>query len=119
MSARIWAAAIGWVTYGSPDARRWSPWASIANSIARSIAETSAWGSWRLTDASRPAAPCSMSETGAVARCFGGFVGFAGGEPLVEGDAGRAGAGRAGARRADRLVRSARGARRVRGVAAA
>ncbi len=27
-SARIWADAIGWVTYGSPVARRWPSWAS-------------------------------------------------------------------------------------------
>ena len=35
-SARIWAAAIGWVTYGSPVARSWPPWASTARSKARS-----------------------------------------------------------------------------------
>ena len=35
-SARIWAEAIGWVTYGSPVARRWPAWASTARSKAPS-----------------------------------------------------------------------------------
>ncbi len=43
-SARIWAEAIGWVTYGSPDARFWSPWASTARSKARLTGPRSAWG---------------------------------------------------------------------------
>src|SRR5436190_11460534 len=46
-SARMWAAAIGCVTYGSPDARCWSPWASIAKSIAAWTGATSISGSWR------------------------------------------------------------------------
>ena len=33
-SAVIWADAIGWVTYGSPVARRWPSWASTARSNA-------------------------------------------------------------------------------------
>ena len=43
--ARICAAAIGCVTNGSPEARFASPWASIANSIARRTSVTSASGS--------------------------------------------------------------------------
>ena len=35
-SARIWAEAIGWVTYGSPEARTCAAWASTARSNARS-----------------------------------------------------------------------------------
>ncbi len=42
---RICAAAIGWVTNGSPVARGWSPCASIANSIARRTGSTSACSS--------------------------------------------------------------------------
>ncbi len=43
-SARIWAEAIGWVTYGSPDARFWPAWASTAMSKARLTASRSACG---------------------------------------------------------------------------
>ena len=45
-SARIWAEAIGWVTNGSPDARFWSPCASIAKSIAFWMRATSASASY-------------------------------------------------------------------------
>ena len=43
-SAVIWADAIGWVTYGSPVARRWSWWASTARSNACSTGARSACG---------------------------------------------------------------------------
>ena len=43
-SARIWAEAIGWVTYGSPVARRWPACASTARSNAASTAVRSAVG---------------------------------------------------------------------------
>ena len=43
-SARIWATAIGWVTYGSPVARFWPAWASTAKSKARSTSVRSALG---------------------------------------------------------------------------
>ena len=43
-SARIWAEAIGWVTYGSPVARRWPAWASTARSKAWSTGSRSASG---------------------------------------------------------------------------
>jgi hypothetical protein len=43
-SATIWAAAIGWVTYGSPEARNWRAWASTARSNALSSWARSADG---------------------------------------------------------------------------
>ena len=43
-SARMWADAIGWVTYGSPDARFWPACASTAMSNARLTASRSACG---------------------------------------------------------------------------
>ena len=43
-SARIWAEAIGWVTYGSPVARRWPAWASTARSKAWSTGSRLASG---------------------------------------------------------------------------
>ena len=51
-SARIWAEAIGCVTYGSPVARRWPAWASTARSNAALTGSRSASG-W----CSRIAAP--------------------------------------------------------------
>ncbi len=44
ISARIWAAAIGCVTYGSPDARTCDLWASTARSKAFSTTLRSACG---------------------------------------------------------------------------
>ncbi len=43
-SATVWALAIGWMTYASPDARSWPAWASTARSKARLTASRSAAG---------------------------------------------------------------------------
>src|SRR5690242_15574386 len=68
MSARIWAAAIGCVTYGSPEARFWSPWASMANAIARSIEAMSAFGSSLRTVSSRAAEASATGSDGTAWR---------------------------------------------------
>ena len=80
-SARIWADAIGCVTYGSPDARTWVACASTARSNARSTTARSACG-WCCLRAARRRARSSARSADACGRRAAATAAGAGGSAV-------------------------------------